>query len=136
MTKFTEYLRDLEDSFKLDCNEEDVRKDKDAKKCYKVLKKYRKNTDKYYKFLCKVGLARNFKKERKDFSMKYSSSNSNNSSGGIGFTGMLTIVFIILKLCDVIKWSWVWVLAPVWIYAIIYVLVAIIIAVIIYKQED
>lgn len=27
--------------------------------------------------------------------------------GGIGFCGMLTIVFIVLKLCKVIAWSWV-----------------------------
>lgn len=34
---------------------------------------------------------------------------------GIGFTGLLTIAFIVLKLCGVINWSWVWVLAPIWI---------------------
>lgn len=34
---------------------------------------------------------------------------------GIGFFGALTIVFIVLKLCKVINWSWVWVLAPLWI---------------------
>lgn len=43
----------------------------------------------------------------------------NNKSGGIGFAGLLTIAFIILKLCGVIKWSWLWVLSPVWIMAII-----------------
>ena len=37
------------------------------------------------------------------------------SSGGIGFTGVLTIVFIVLKLIGVISWSWVWVLSPLWI---------------------
>ena len=40
---------------------------------------------------------------------------NNTTSGGIGFTGILTIVFIILKLLDVIKWSWWWVLSPIWI---------------------
>lgn len=40
---------------------------------------------------------------------------SNNSSGGIGFVGLLTIVFITLKLCKVIDWSWWWVLSPLWI---------------------
>lgn len=39
--------------------------------------------------------------------------NSNNNGttrrGGIGFCGLLTIVFIILKLVGVIKWSWLWV---------------------------
>ena len=36
-------------------------------------------------------------------------------SGGIGFSGLLTIVFIVLKLCGVITWKWVWVLSPLWI---------------------
>lgn len=35
-------------------------------------------------------------------------------TGGIGFFGLLTIVFITLKLCKVIDWSWWWVLAPAW----------------------
>lgn len=35
-------------------------------------------------------------------------------SGGIGFLGVLTIVFIVLKLCGVISWSWWWVLCPLW----------------------
>jgi hypothetical protein len=35
------------------------------------------------------------------------------SSGGIGFFGVLTIVFVTLKLCHVINWSWWWVLSPV-----------------------
>lgn len=41
--------------------------------------------------------------------------NNNRASGGIGFIGLLTIVFIVLKLTGVIAWSWVWVLAPLWI---------------------
>ena len=36
-------------------------------------------------------------------------------SHGVGFTGLLTIAFIVLKLTGVIDWSWWWVLAPVWI---------------------
>ena len=36
-------------------------------------------------------------------------------SGGIGFTGLLTIVFVILKLLEKIDWSWWWVLSPLWI---------------------
>jgi hypothetical protein len=32
--------------------------------------------------------------------------------GGIGFCGLLTIVFITLKLLGVITWSWWWVLSP------------------------
>jgi glucan phosphoethanolaminetransferase (alkaline phosphatase superfamily) len=38
-----------------------------------------------------------------------------NSTGVTGFAGFLTIVFIVLKLCKVITWSWLWVLSPVWI---------------------
>lgn len=40
---------------------------------------------------------------------------SSSSSTGIGFTGLLTVVFIVLKLTDNIDWSWWWVLAPTWI---------------------
>lgn len=44
------------------------------------------------------------------------SQQSNNSyGGGIGFGGLLAIVFITLKLCKVIDWSWLWVLSPIWI---------------------
>lgn len=32
--------------------------------------------------------------------------------GGVGFSGLLTIAFIVLKLCKVIDWSWWWVLSP------------------------
>lgn len=32
---------------------------------------------------------------------------------GIGFSGLLTIAFIVLKLCGVINWSWWWVLSPI-----------------------
>ena len=48
----------------------------------------------------------------------------NKSTGvsGIGFTGLLQVAFIVLKLCGVIKWSWLWVLSPTWIVAAILVL--------------
>ena len=41
-----------------------------------------------------------------------SSSSSSSSNGGIGLFGLLTIVFITLKLTDYIDWSWFWVLSP------------------------
>lgn len=50
------------------------------------------------------------------------------SSGGIGFFGLLTIAFIILKLCKVITWSWLWVLSPIWMPIIPVLIIAIIIA--------
>ena len=34
---------------------------------------------------------------------------------GTGFCGLLAIAFIILKLIGYISWSWLWVLAPIWI---------------------
>ena len=40
---------------------------------------------------------------------------SSSASGGVGFLGLLTIVFIVLKLTGNIAWSWWWVLAPIWI---------------------
>ncbi len=33
-------------------------------------------------------------------------------SGGLGFGSVLTIVFVVLKLCGVINWNWFWVLSP------------------------
>jgi len=35
-------------------------------------------------------------------------------ASGIGFIGILTIVFIVLKLIGVIGWSWLWVFVPLW----------------------
>ena len=43
--------------------------------------------------------------------------------GGLGIVSVLTIVFIVLKLLGVIKWSWIWVLSPIWISAVIVVAV-------------
>jgi heme/copper-type cytochrome/quinol oxidase subunit 2 len=38
-----------------------------------------------------------------------------NGGGGIGFVGLLQVLFIGLKLTKHIDWSWFWVLAPMWI---------------------
>lgn len=46
-------------------------------------------------------------------------SSSSSSSSGLGFTGALTIAFIVLKLTGVIGWSWWWVLSPIWISALV-----------------
>lgn len=43
-----------------------------------------------------------------------SNSNSSSSSSGIGFFGLLGVVFIVLKLTHVINWSWWWVTLPLW----------------------
>lgn len=55
---------------------------------------------------------------------------SSSVSISVGFTELLQIAFIILRLCKVIDWSWWWVLAPTWI-SIALALVGIIIGVII-----
>ena len=39
---------------------------------------------------------------------------SSSASGGIGFPGLLTLIFITLKLTGFINWSWLWVLSPIW----------------------
>lgn len=46
---------------------------------------------------------------------------TSSSSSGIGFVGLLTIVFITLKLLGKIDWSWWWVLSPMWISALLIV---------------
>jgi hypothetical protein len=57
-------------------------------------------------------------------------SNSNSNSGGIGFAGLLTIVFIVLKLLGKITWSWWWVLSPLWItFIVAFVIILIALAV-------
>lgn len=56
--------------------------------------------------------------------------NKTYNKNGVGFCGLLTIAFVVLKLCGVINWSWVWVLAPLWIswsIALVLVIIAIII---------
>ncbi len=39
----------------------------------------------------------------------------NSTGGGIGFFGLLTVAFIVLKITEIITWSWWWVLSPIWI---------------------
>lgn len=43
----------------------------------------------------------------------------NKKSSGLGLSGVLTIIFIVLKLVGVINWSWLWVLSPTWIEIIL-----------------
>ena len=45
---------------------------------------------------------------------------NNNSQGGVGFLGLLTLAFIVLKLTHVIAWSWFWVLSPLILIALIW----------------
>lgn len=61
-----------------------------------------------------------------------SESANSGGSGGLGFFSVLQIVFIVLKLCKIIDWPWVWVLSPMWISAII-VFVVLVFAILIHK---
>ena len=55
--------------------------------------------------------------------------NGNHTGGGISFTGLLAIAFIVLKLLGVITWSWWWVLSPIWI-TLVLVLILVFVAII------
>lgn len=61
--------------------------------------------------------------------------NNVNVSSGIGFMGVLQIVFIVLKFVKVINWSWIWVLSPTWIPLSI-TIICLLIVWIIYKIEE
>lgn len=50
---------------------------------------------------------------------------TSSSSGGIGFVGLLTISFIVLKLTGYIDWSWLWVLSPMWISCLVGLLIVV-----------
>lgn len=45
--------------------------------------------------------------------------NNKTKQGGLGIVSVLTIIFVVLKLLGVIRWSWIWVLSPIWISAVI-----------------
>ena len=63
-------------------------------------------------------------------------SNSSSSSSGIRFTGLLTVVFITLKLTKVIDWSWWWVMSPLLIPAAIVLVLLLVIGVIAFMQNS
>ena len=56
-------------------------------------------------------------------------------SGGLGIGSILTIVFVVLKLCGVIDWNWFWVLSPI-IFSIGLVVLLAIIAVVLAVIAD
>lgn len=63
-----------------------------------------------------------------------SKNSGSTAGGGLGLSGVLLVVFIVLKLCKVITWSWVWVLSPLWISLILWGIILLII--IIYIMLD
>ena len=69
------------------------------------------------------------------FKFKNMSDNKSTASSGIGFSGLLAILFIALKLTGVITWSWLWVLAPIWITFVIVVFILIIAGIVIIANK-
>ena len=49
---------------------------------------------------------------------------------GLGFAEALTLLFIALKLCGVINWSWAWVLCPLWISLIFFGVAALLVIIV------
>jgi hypothetical protein len=76
-----------------------------------------------------------YKKELTKKTFKNMGNVSSSSSSGISFVGLLTIVFIVLKLTGYITWSWLWVLSPLWISVIIVLIILIIFILIITKDS-
>lgn len=54
----------------------------------------------------------------------------NNFSCNIKLSTLLTIIFIVLKLCNLITWSWWWVISPIlikiglWVLAVLFLAIA------------
>lgn len=61
--------------------------------------------------------------------MQTSNDNSVNTRGGVGFLGLLGLLFIGLKLGGVITWPWLWVLSPLWIGLALWLVIVLILAV-------
>ena len=53
-----------------------------------------------------------------------------NKNYGITFFDILAIVFIVLKLVGIIKWSWWWVLSPIWMPIVLIVVIGIVVGLI------
>lgn len=62
--------------------------------------------------------------------MSHNSRSSSSSSGGASFVSLLTVLFIGLKLANVIDWSWWWILSPMWISGLLAIIVLIVMIVV------
>lgn len=66
--------------------------------------------------------------------------NNNKDTGitfvGLGFFGTFTIALIVLKLCNMIDWAWAWVLAPMWLPALVIIVIFIFAALILAGKID
>lgn len=62
-------------------------------------------------------------------------SNSSSSSSGIGFCGLLTVLFVGLKLTNHIAWSWWWVLSPLWVGLAILLIVVLVLGLVVFVAK-
>lgn len=53
---------------------------------------------------------------------------------GPGVLSILLVAFIVLKLCGVITWSWLWVLSPLWIPIALVLVILLIVGVMVYAN--
>lgn len=60
---------------------------------------------------------------------------NNTTAGGIGFCGLLAVALIVLKLTGVINWSWLWVLAPIWIPTAVTIAIIVIVLIVVLVKE-
>ena len=51
----------------------------------------------------------------------------NENITGLGLSEVLFLIFLILKLCKIINWSWLWIFSPLWISLVLYLLLCLII---------
>ena len=72
-----------------------------------------------------------------DIYKEYDKKTSTTAKGGMNFLEALLLVFVILKLCKIITWSWWWVVSPIWIPLILWFLLVIIVKIVelIYKLK-
>lgn len=70
-----------------------------------------------------------------DIYKEYNKKTSTAAKSGTSFLEVLLIVFIVLKLCKVITWSWWWVLSPFWIPLILVIIYVIIMAIITHRRK-
>jgi len=56
--------------------------------------------------------------------------NNTTRSGGIGFLGLLCIVFVVFKILGNITWSWWWVFSPIWLPTLLILAILLVIGII------
>ena len=52
------------------------------------------------------------------------------NSGGMEFGSVLALIFLVLKLTNLVSWSWWWVLSPIWITLTVYLVFTILLAIV------